>query len=149
MKYNFNNDKGTPEVYGLGNDESIEYKNNTSDRCLFKSADFTGQAFLDDFEWSNPEDLNDPAQISEFYEWVVSCDPDKATGNALETSAVYDGTTYNADTAAYRIAKFKAEAGNYMMVNQTLFYYLYTWLLLMVDSRAKNQFLTFWGSEVA
>lgn len=148
-KYNFNNDKGTPEVYGLGDDESIEYKNNTSDRCLFKSADFSGDAFLSDFEWSNPEDLNDPAQIAEFYEWVVSCDTDKATGDALQTPVEYGGVTYTTDTADYRLAKFKAESSNYFMVNQTLFYYLYTWLMLMVDSRAKNQFLTFWGSEVA
>lgn len=147
-KYNFNNDKGTPEVFGLGNDESIELKNNTSDRCLFKSDDFTGDAFLDDFEWSNPEDLNDPAQMQEFSSWVVSCDPDKATGDALESSVTYGGTTYSADTAEYRVAKFKAEAGDYMMTNQMLFAYLYTELMLMVDSRAKNMFLTFWGEGV-
>ena len=40
-KYNFNNDKGTEEVFGFEEgDESWEIKNNTSNRVLWKSADF-------------------------------------------------------------------------------------------------------------
>lgn len=148
-KYNFNNDKGTPEVFGLGEDESIEHKNNTSDRCNYKSADFSTDDFLNDFEWSNPEDLNDPAQIEEFSSWIVSCDPGKATDEPLPETVTYGGIVYTTDSEEYRIAKFKAEAESYMMVGQAQFYYAYTELMLMVDSRAKNMFLTFWGSEVA
>lgn len=50
-KYNFNNDKSTEATFGFSEgDESWEFKNNTSDRSLFKSADFTGTDWLNDFE---------------------------------------------------------------------------------------------------
>jgi len=147
-KYNFNNDKGTPEVYGLGKDESIEYKNNTSARCLFLSDDFSDESYLDDFEWSNPEDLNDPTQMQEVYSFVVSCNPDTATGNELPEAKTYEGVVYTTDTEEYRVARFRNEMDQYFMKEQVLFNYLFTELMLMVDNRAKNMFLTFWGKEV-
>lgn len=60
----------------------------------------------------------------------------------------YDGvTTYTTDSANYRLAKFKAEFGNYAEVQSFIFYYLFTELFLMVDSRAKNLFIGFSGSD--
>lgn len=157
-RYNFNNDKGTPEVFGFVEpDESIEVKNNTSARVLFQSDDFTTTIvddsgnvvpeYLNDFEWRFPEDLNDPEQLSEFVSWVVSTNTEEATGNAI-TPVTYGGVTYSTDTAEYRLAKFKAEAGEYMELDSMLFYYLFTELFTMVDSRAKNMFPSFIGSEV-
>ena len=61
----------------------------------------------------------------------------------------YDGVTYTSDTSDYRLAKFKAEIGNYAELESTMFYYLFTELFLMVDSRAKNSFPSFIGSEVS
>lgn len=151
-KYNFNNDKGTEEVFGFESpDESIEIKNNTSTRVLWKSADYTGSDYLNDFEWRFPD--TDPAyvdatQLSEFATWLVSTDTDAATNDALDSSVTYGGVTYTNDTAEYRLAKFKAEAGNYMEINSALFYYLFTELFLMVDSRAKNAFPSFIGSTI-
>lgn len=50
-KYNFNNDKGTPEIFGFQTgDESWEIRNNTSDRVLWKSDDFEGTDWQNDFE---------------------------------------------------------------------------------------------------
>ncbi len=148
-KYNFNNDKGTEEVFGFADpDESWEIKNNTSDRVLWKSDDYNGEAWLNDFEGRYPEDNTDPAQLAEFAAWVKSTDRTAATGNALANPVEYAGTTYTNDTEAYRLAKFKAEAGNYMEMQSTLFYYLFTELFLMVDSRAKNAFPSFIGTEV-
>ena len=151
-KYNFNNDKGTPEVFGfVAADESWETLNNTSNRVLWKSADYTGSDWLNDFEARYPDTdpaYEDPAQLSEFAAWVASTDTTAATGDALDSPVTYGETTYTQDTAAYRLAKFKAEAGDYMEIDSALFYYLFTELFLMVDSRAKNSFPSFMGSEV-
>lgn len=56
-KYNFNNDKSTADTFGFSEgDESWEFSNNTSDRCLFKSADFSGTDWMNDFESRYPDD---------------------------------------------------------------------------------------------
>lgn len=59
----------------------------------------------------------------------------------------YDGVTYTTDSANYRLAKFKAEFGNYAEVQSFIFYYIFTEFFLMVDSRAKNLFIGFSGSD--
>lgn len=147
-KYNFNNDKGTPEVYGFqAGDESIEILNNTSDRALFKSADFVGDDWLNDFEFRYPEDYNDPTQLSALSTWLVSTDQAAATGAALEAPVTYNGVVYTADTAEYRLAKFKVELPEHAEVDSLVFYYLFTELFLMVDSRAKNAFPSFLGGD--
>ena len=148
-KYNFNNDKGTPELFGFETgDESWEVLNNTSDRVLWKSADYTGDDWQNDFESRYPEDYFDSTQLAEFAAWVMSTDTTTATGRALASSVTYEGTTYSTDTAEYRLAKFKAELGNYVEKDSALFYYLFTELFLMVDSRAKNMFPSFIGGTV-
>lgn len=142
-KYNFNNDKGTPEVYGFAaGDESWEVLNNTSSRVLFKSADFVGDAWLNDFEGRYPDGNTDPAQLSALSAWLVSTDQDMATGAALASPVTYGGVEYTVDTAEYRLAKFKAELPEHVEVDSACFYYLFTELFLMVDSRAKNMFPT-------
>ena len=142
-KYNFNNDKGTEEVYGFqAGDESWEMLNNTSSRVLFKSADFTGDTWLSDFEGRYPDGNTDPTQLSALSAWLVSTDQEAATGATLETPVTYGGVEYTADTAEYRLAKFKAELPDHIEVDSACFYYLFTELFLMVDSRAKNMFPT-------
>ena len=142
-KYNFNNDKGTPEVYGFeAGDESWEILNNTRSRVRWKSADFVGDAWLSDFEGRYPDGNTDPAQLSALSSWLVSTDQSAATGAALPSSVTYGGVEYTADTAAYRLAKFKAELPEHVEVESACFYYLFTELFLMVDSRAKNMFPT-------
>lgn len=151
-KYNFNNDKGTEEVFGFEDpDESWEIKNNTSERVIWKSADYYGDGWLNDFEARYPDTdppYTDPEQLETFAAWVKSTDREQATDDPLPEAVVYDGVTYTADTEGYRLAKFKAEAGDYMEMQSALFYYLFTELFLMVDSRAKNAFPSFMGSEV-
>ena len=151
-KYNWNNDKSTEETFGFQeDDESWEVKNNTGDRVLFKSADYSGSGWLNDFEARFPDTdppFEDPSQLKDFADWILTTDTEKATGDPLPSSVTYDGVTFSADTAAYRIAKFKAEAGNYMELQSAMFYYLFTELFLMVDSRAKNMFPSFMGGSV-
>ena len=151
-KYNWNNDKSTEEVFGFQyDDESWEVKNNTSDRVLYKSADYAGDAWLGDFEARYPDTdppYTDATQLREFAEWIVETDMETATGAALAEPVTLGDATYTHDTSEYRLAKFKAEAGNYMELQSAMFYYLFTELFLMVDSRAKNMFPSFMGGSV-
>ena len=146
-KYNFNNDKGTPEVYGFAvGDESWEILNNTSDRVLWKNADFSGTEWQNDFEARYPKDNTDVQNLAAFAAWLVSTDQTAATNATLETPVTYDEVSYTTDSAAYRLAKFKAELANYVEIDSTVFYYLFTELFLMVDSRAKNAFPSKFGT---
>lgn len=161
-KYNFNNDKSTEETFGFsGEDESWEIKNNTSDRVLWKSDDYettivedgkTVPAWLNDFEARYPDTdpaYEDSTQLKEFATFLKSTDTTAATGDPLaESYTDIDGNVHTVDDAAYRLAKFKTEFENYAELDSALFYYLFTELFLMVDSRAKNAFPSFIGSEV-
>ena len=131
-KYNFNNDKKTPEVFGFaGADQSWEIRNNTSNRVIWKSADYEGDDWLNDFEGRYPKDYNNPEKLKRFAEWVVST----------------DRTGLSEAEAAARLEKFKSELAAYAVVDSAIFYYLFTELFLMVDSRAKNAFPTWFEGE--
>ena len=143
-KYNFNFDKATPEVFGFAEgDESWEILNNTSDRVLWKDDDYSGTDWQGDFEARYPKDYADPANLSELAAWLKSTDQSAATGDKLMVNRTFDGVLYTTDTAAYRLAKFKSEFAQHFEKDAVLFYYLFTELFLMVDSRAKNMFPTF------
>ena len=174
-KYNFNNDKATPEVFGfVEGDESWEIKNNTGDRVVFKDAHYgvaytdsdgvfhEADEWLNDFEGRYPEDNDDPSNLSNLAAWLVSTDTEQATNTLFDTPVdfgekerivtddgngntiiTYRSIVHDRDDAAYRLAKFKKELPDHMEVDAVLFYYLFTELFLMVDSRAKNAFPTF------
>ena len=142
-KYNFNNDKGTQEVFGFkSGDESWEILQNGTDRVGWHSADFSGDSWKTDFEARYPEDNVDTTRLKALAEWLVSTDTAQATGNAI-TPVTYNGVTYNADTEAYRLAKFSAEFGNHFVENAVIFYYLFTEMFLSIDQREKNAFPTY------
>ena len=146
-KYNFNYDKSS-KVFGFASgDESWETTDNSNDWALFKEADYTGDEWEAAFEARYPDDYNNPANLSVMAAWVCSTDRDAATGNALAQSVTYEGTTYTTDTAAYRLAKFRNEIEDYFDLDDVLFYYLFTELFLMVDSRVKNSFPTLYASH--
>ena len=130
-KYNFNNDKSTSNVFGFNEDypnaESWEFRNNTSNRCLFKASDYSDDSWLNDYEARYPEDSTSFTQLKRVTDWVVSTDRD-----AVDT----------AEEKAARLAKFASEFETYFIKSATLFYYLFTECFLMIDSRAKNMFLT-------
>lgn len=145
-KYNFNNDKGTPEVYGFeAGDESWEIKNNTDALALFKSDNFAN--WDNTFEGRYPEDNTVITNLQSFVSWVYSTDTTAATGDALAESVTYEGTTYTTDSSAYRLAKFKNELSTHANVTALCFYYVFTELFLMIDSRAKNAFPSFFGDN--
>ena len=91
-------------------------------------------------EWVNIQ------KLQEFQTFVYSTWRENATGNALAQSVTYEGVTYTSDTAAYRLAKFRAEFGYYAEVSSFVFYYIFTEFFLLADSREKNLFIGFSGS---
>ena len=52
------------------------------------------------------------------------------------------------DNARYRLAKFKNEFTQYFDMDFSLFYYVLTLVLLMMDSRAKNMMLASWDTKI-
>ena len=171
-KYNFNNDKGTEDVYGFKDgDESWEMLMNPNTLDQFRSDDFyTIVTVTDDsgvtknvpkwqtaFEGRFPDGNTDTTRLHAFASWVVSTDIRQATDINLPQPVTYDtgerdlisGTpiyvTFTQDTGEYRLAKFKYELEQYGQKDALLFYYLFTELFLMVDSRAKNAFPSVYG----
>lgn len=142
-KYNFNNDKGTEEVFGFqSGDESWEILQNGTDRVGWHSADFSGDGWKTDFEARYPDKNTDTTKLQALSEWLVSTDTAQATGEAIE-AVTYDGVEYTADTAEYRLAKFSAELSDHFVEDATIFYYLFTEMFLCIDQREKNAFPTY------
>lgn len=129
-KYNFNNDKASEDVFGFkSGDECWEFKNNFTDRSLFKISEFSAldnkgkPEWLNDFEGRYPDGHEDPTNLKKLFDWVISCKDNPA--------------------------KFKAECSNHFNIEWLQFYWLITETFGMVDQRAKNQFLTTFGEKSA
>ena len=146
-KYNFNNDKGTEEVFGFTNgDESWEILQNGTDRVGWHSADFSGSDWKTDFEARYPDKNTDISRLKALSEWLVSTDTDQATNSAIQP-VTYNGITYTEDTVDYRLAKFSAELSDYFIEDAIIFYYLFTDIFLSIDQREKNAFPTYLKDE--
>ena len=134
--------------------------------------------WYDDFEARMPSDEHrDTAMLGELLTWVYSTYRANATNENLAEEVTYtlttryplrnyssdssytvteskDGnkTVYNVtftkDTPAYRLCKFRAECKDYFELESAYFYYLFTEVFLMIDSRAKNMFVGFKGSAI-
>lgn len=141
-KYNFNNDKGTAEVFGFANgDESWEIRQNGTDLVGWRSDDFSGD-WGNDFEARYPEDNTDITNLKALATWLVSTNTEAATNATLASPATYNGVRYTKDSAEYRLAKFRAELPDHADVNALVFYYLFTEIFLCIDQREKNAFPT-------
>ena len=142
-KYNFNNDKGTEEVFGFkSGDESWEILQNGTDRVGWHSADYSGDGWKNDFEARYPDKNTNITKLQALAQWLVSTDTAQATGNTIP-AVTYDGVTYTKDTAEYRLAKFSAELSDHFVEEAIIFYYLFTELFLCIDQREKNAFPTY------
>ena len=132
-KYNFNNDKETAEVFGLyEGDESWEILQNNTQMVIWKDDDFSDGRWKDSFEARYPEDNEDIAKLQEFSSWIKSTDT-TAVDNEEEKKA--------------RLEKFKNEFENYASLDGWIFNYIFTETFLMVDSRAKNAFPTYYKTD--
>lgn len=144
-KYNFNNDKGTEEVFGFAEgDESWEILQNGTERTGFRSADFSGDDWKNDFEARYPEDNVDTTNLQTFSEWVASTDSNAATNENLPEAITYNDIEYTIDSAEYRLAKFKMELAEHANVKALVYYYVFTEVFLCIDQREKNAFPTLW-----
>jgi hypothetical protein len=76
--------------------------------------------------------------------WNIASD---ISSYALDAPVKYENTTYQYDTAEYRLAKFTNELSNHMNINMTAAYYVLTEFFAMADQRAKNMMFASWGYE--
>ena len=143
------NSKKNSEAMGMDtsnpNECIVEILNNTALQCRFKSDDLTGE------EWGGKQNFEfryEPENVAaakaawqEVLTWVVSTDPEQASGLSFPSPVTYGGTRYTKDTAEYRRAKFKAEVADHFVVDTLLYHYLFTERHSMVDNRAKNTFV--------
>ena len=141
-KYNFNNDKGTSEVFGFSEgDESWEIRENGNDLVGWKSDDFSGNWGIN-FEARYPEDNTDITNLQRLSTWLVSTNTDAATNEDLPSPVTYNNIQYTVDSAEYRLAKFRNELPDHADVDAMVFYYLITEIFLCIDQREKNAFPT-------
>lgn len=143
-KYNFNNDKETAEVFGLyTGDESWEILQNNTQMVIWKNDDFESEYYdpekgknkpvwTQSFEARYPEDNEDITNLKALSSWL------KSTDTTAVTSTV---------EKEVRLKKFKDEFENYCNLNAWIFNYIFTETFLMVDSRAKNNFPTYFKQD--
>lgn len=166
-KYNGNYDKDSENVFGFREgDECWESKNNTSGHTRWKDDDFestkvdkdgnTVYVWLDDFEARYPEGNEDSTNLKALETWMksTSLTTKDAQGNTVNmwtndpiTPVTYEGVEYTNDTKEYRLAKFKAEVGNWWELEDILFKYVFCETFLMIDNWAKNSFASKMGGS--
>ena len=163
-KYNFNFSKKSENVFGFtavdddGNPvypkiQSWEFCENKYLACRFRQDPDAEDITNDDWKtWFDDRYLYDGGDMEDFkemYRWVYSTCQDNATGDTLSEPYVdVDGITHTYDTKTYRLAKFKTEFEEHFDMDFSLVYYLYTFVMLMCDQRAKNMFLTSWDGKI-
>lgn len=86
--------------------------------------------------------------FSRLINWINSTNQMQATDELLGTPVIISGQQYDRDTKEYRLAKFKNELSQYMDIDFTIFYYIITEVLLMIDSRAKNMMMVAYDLDV-
>ena len=164
-KYNFNYDRYSLEAYGLGDveiNESKKYKYELIPKdveCWEAADNKDGCMFLVDFDrmladeiaegselWEARASISDDKEVMrEMYNWVYSTNTNQATNALLEPGQETYGHTN--DTSNFRLDKFKNEFTNYFDKEACLFYYIYSFVSLMIDQRAKNMNLCKWGED--
>lgn len=157
-KMNFNNDKGNNRTYGfIEGDECWEFLHNSSNLVLFKTDDLesinpaTGKKMWEEsFESRYPEEVGAD-------EHPYGQNPGEL--DKLKKVLTYVASTYRKaedpeEVKQAKLNKFRSlflpdssvDAEVRFDLDSTLFYYLFTELFLMVDSRAKNAMLC-WYTE--
>lgn len=163
-KYNFNFSKNSENIFGFtavddnGDPlypkiQSWEFCENKYLACRFRQDPDAYGITDDDWKlWFDDRYLYDGGNLDDFkrmYRWVYSTCQDNADGTKLSQDYVdVDGNTHTHDTKEYRLAKFKTEFKDHFDMDFTLVYYLYTFVMLMCDQRAKNLFLTSWDGDI-
>ena len=146
-KMNFNNDKGNDSTFGFDTgDECWEITNNNNALVLFQNDDMN--IWQESFESRYPESVENPDGTEHDY-GTQSGELDKLTNVVKWVVSTRRLDTDTEEQKQEKLNKFKNELKNYFDVNSSLFYYLFTELFLMVDSRAKNAMLCYYKSRTA
>lgn len=154
-KYNFNFDKGSEEVFfGQPEDnlvvESWEFCNNDTDACNFRgnipekydevvveNGISTQKGWCKTFERRYPDNKlieegtenyrnESIANFRRMHDWVVS-------------------TQYMNLENSFQLKEYRTKFEEIFDLDKMLTYYVWTFFFLMVDQRAKNMFMTYWG----
>ena len=121
-------------------DEVADYQNHDAEKNL-PFASWRG-AFESRYpEYANKDVESDKRAFAKFVNWVVSTDQTKATDAPLPSPVTIGTTTYTNDTAKYRLALFTRDFDQHMNKQMTLFYYVFTELILGIDNRGKNMMM--------
>lgn len=139
---NMANSADDAAVYGMNSEKwpkqcCVEPVDMADPACLFRSTGTGG------FRFVFPQEPTDQMReaLADMQAWVVSTAPELATGEPLAAPAVYGGVTYDADTGAYRQAKFLAELEDYFIPDQLLFHYLFTRRHCLTANRGREMLL--------
>ncbi|MCQ2499751.1 MAG: DUF6273 domain-containing protein [Lachnospiraceae bacterium] len=129
----------------------IEVKNNTEPSVRFKSGDMLTDFDTNfEFRYLNEDVFTEAQAKAKFQEmgaFVHATDWTEATNTALTRVVTIDGQAFSTDSAAYRKAKWKAEAPNYFDMQALYWHHNDTLFHLLRDNRAKNMFWSFAPSE--
>ena len=141
---NLCSNKDAEEVFDY-DDIVIEVKNNTEDQVRFKSKDLTGDNFDNNYEFRY---LNEAvyteaeakALWQEVQDFIFDTDWTAAPNTELPSVVTINGQAFSVDSAAYRKAKWTAEAPEMFDMDTLYFHYNITLFYLLRDNRAKNMF---------
>jgi len=100
-----------------------------------------------DYEWRAEPKEEDYSEVIDAWDdtvaWVVSTNMAAATNAELDPYVTYDGVEYTTDSAAYRLAKFKNEVGDYFALTSLLYHFLYLEFFAAFDNVSKNTFYSY------
>ena len=160
-KGNFNFDKDAEEAFGFTDDYDVEcweFCNNVHDTTKFLTT-------IDPIDWS--ENFEPRCYYPKYankvdFDRVEDLQEKKDAENSTITAAETAELNQLRQTAIARfkrmhdwvastknnVDKFRSEFTKYFNLEYALVYYIYTFVGLMTDQRAKNMFLTYWGKRV-
>jgi len=141
-KMNFNNDKDNKDTFGFSDgDECWEFINNTTPLVLFQNDDLSN--WDSSFESRYPEDYGD----DEHPYGTQPGELDKLQAICTWIASTRRLSTDTEEQKQAKLQKFRNELTLHFDLQSSLFYYLYTELFLMVDSRAKNAMMAYLKSH--
>lgn len=158
-------------------DYSIEFRNGDTDVCNFRCPYLvTAGKYMDssfrqegtdclEYRWPDLDAgdvyygdhyLHENSALQRLFDFVFNCHPDfqgyKSKNGVITSTLSTDITILGErvlDTAANRLLKFKAERGNYMVVDNVAFQGFASKVKMWMDQRGKNQFPTHYqGDEI-
>lgn len=126
----------------------IEVKQNPSDVARFKSKDLSGDNWDNNYEFRylNEDEYTESQAIALWQvvqSFIYDTDWTEATDNPLASPVTINGTQYLQDSAAYRKAKWIAEAPDHFEMDTLYWHHIITLFFLLRDNRAKNMFWSY------